>query len=305
MKVQLAFLFTLVASLVAAWSVTDYELFELNDVVKRDLGPETTFYSWLGLEKGPKSLWDEINKAYKKLSRKIHPDKIRKAEQRYLRLSVVGSILRDAEQRERYNYFLDKGFPKKTTTGYLYSKFRPGTMLVFVLLYAVFGGFQYMSLKINRQQDQKRMRSMIQQLKQAAWPNGIPTDFSDRKVGSEADGKTFIIKYDGSVYLLDPEDSSTQYLLDPESIGPPSWRDTIWCTFPRWVWNFTAGRVNQSWKLQPREENSTGMTPQEAKIVELESTMNANEDAKERRKNKMTDGVRRLPNGKIVGTKKE
>ncbi|KAK8167951.1 putative endoplasmic reticulum DnaJ domain protein Erj5 [Phyllosticta citrichinensis] len=64
-------------SLVAAWSKEDHEIFRLRDEVIAAEGPDATFYSFLGVS--PAATQDQINKAYRKKSRQIHPDKARQA----------------------------------------------------------------------------------------------------------------------------------------------------------------------------------------------------------------------------------
>lgn len=57
------------------WSKEDHEIFRLKDEVQASEGTNATFYSFLGLKHGASQ--DDINKAYRKLSRSIHPDKAR------------------------------------------------------------------------------------------------------------------------------------------------------------------------------------------------------------------------------------
>ncbi|KAF2725559.1 hypothetical protein K431DRAFT_280926 [Polychaeton citri CBS 116435] len=58
-----------------AWSKEDHEIFRLKDEVQLSEGHNATFYSFLGVR--PSATQDEINKAYRKLSRSLHPDKAR------------------------------------------------------------------------------------------------------------------------------------------------------------------------------------------------------------------------------------
>ncbi|KAJ9626336.1 hypothetical protein H2203_003968 [Taxawa tesnikishii (nom. ined.)] len=64
-------------SLVAAWSKEDHEIFRLRDEVAQHEGENATFYSFIGVK--PSASLDEINKAYRKRSRIIHPDKARQS----------------------------------------------------------------------------------------------------------------------------------------------------------------------------------------------------------------------------------
>ena len=99
------------------------------------------------IRKRSKSNLQEITKAYRKLSRKLHPDKFasasrsdkKKANERFQRLSLVGNILKDQSLKRRYDYFYTKGFPKWKGTGYYYSKFRPGVIFTLIILYVLVG----------------------------------------------------------------------------------------------------------------------------------------------------------------------
>lgn len=123
---------------------------------------------------------DDINKAFRKKSKLIHPDKVKqsfisakakvtpepkfskqKREQRgSLKKDAGENELRDAIKkaserfsrlgiiasilkgpgRERYDHFLSNGFPKWKGTGYYYARFRPGLLSVLIGLFVIFGG---------------------------------------------------------------------------------------------------------------------------------------------------------------------
>lgn len=123
---------------------------------------------------------DDINKAFRKKSKLMHPDKVKqsliaakakaagdpdftkqKRESRgTLKKGAVDNELRDAVRkaserfsrlgivatilkgpgRERYDHFLSNGFPKWKGTGYYYARFRPGLLSVLVGLFVIFGG---------------------------------------------------------------------------------------------------------------------------------------------------------------------
>lgn len=46
--------------------------------------------------------------------------------ERFARLGVISTILRNKESRDRYDFFYKNGVPKWRGTGYYYSRFRPG-----------------------------------------------------------------------------------------------------------------------------------------------------------------------------------
>lgn len=74
MRVATALLLCLV-TLVAAWSKEDHEIFRLKDEVQASEGSNVTFYSFLGIK--PNAGQEDITRAYRKLSRTLHPDKAR------------------------------------------------------------------------------------------------------------------------------------------------------------------------------------------------------------------------------------
>jgi DnaJ-class molecular chaperone len=102
----LLFLCGLFAALTAvlAWTKEDYEIFDLvseleqhEGELKRQnlgswcsfaaLGAGTTFYSLLGIS--PSASAAELSKAYKKLSVKLHPDKVRFCLEHYRSLPII------------------------------------------------------------------------------------------------------------------------------------------------------------------------------------------------------------------------
>ncbi|SMR55371.1 unnamed protein product [Zymoseptoria tritici ST99CH_3D1] len=70
-------LITTLTVLVAGWSKEDHEIFRLRDEVQKSEGANATFYSFLAIP--PSANNDDINRAYRKLSRTLHPDKARSA----------------------------------------------------------------------------------------------------------------------------------------------------------------------------------------------------------------------------------
>ncbi|KAK6205057.1 DnaJ domain-containing protein [Scheffersomyces amazonensis] len=254
-SVVVAFVLLLATCQAAAWSKEDYEIFKLNDKIVEDLGAGSSFYSWLGLENGPKSTLQEITKAYRKKSRLLHPDKFsgksrsaqKHAEERFQRLSLVGNILRDQSLKKRYDYFLSKGFPKWKGTGYFYTKFRPGLILTAFGLYLLISAFQFISLRINRKQDYKRILQMKEVIKSQAWGGSIipPADGSDRKLYQEETGKSFVVKVDGSVWIVDSENNDALVELDESEINVnPGFKESYLFKFPAYLWNHSIGRIS-------------------------------------------------------------
>ncbi|KAL2045995.1 hypothetical protein N7G274_001442 [Stereocaulon virgatum] len=180
MRIPLLILFVSSAllALVAGFTKEDHEIFRLRDELAATEGPEVTFYDFLGVKYGASQ--DEIGKAYRTKSRKIHPDKAKqsfiasraratasprsghKSEKPAVHVNkapsdneIHAAVKKASERyarlgviteilkgpgRERYDYFLSNGFPKWRGTGYYYARFRPGLGSVLVGLFTFGGG---------------------------------------------------------------------------------------------------------------------------------------------------------------------
>lgn len=297
-------LVTLVAA--SAWLPEDYEIFSLNDKVRGDLGATITFYSWLGVDK--KSDTKEISKAYKKLLRRLHPDKVvgksprKKAEERFQRLSAVAEILRNKSLRRRYDYFLDNGFPKWKGTGYYYSKYRPGLIITILGLYLVSGLVHFMGLKINAKQDFKRLIEFKKVIKDQAWNGQLfpPVDGSDRKVVNEATGRQFVVNSIGDVFAVDDSNDDELVLLDESRINlSPSIKDTLIIRMPIFFWNFSVGKILPGLKVS--------LAKTETHPEPSSTNNNTNSNTKPKSKKKSNKGGKKieLPNGKVIYSRKK
>jgi curved DNA-binding protein CbpA len=237
---KIIFLLTLFVCVVVAagssttWSALDREIFRLNDQVSQDLGEKTSFYDWL--EVSPKASPEEIHSAYKRLSRKIHPDKVRRklgtkrikeATDRFTRLGLINKILRDTDSKERYDFFLEHGFPKLRGSDYFYSRYRPGVGFVTIFLFLLVGFGHYVALKITASQHRKHMSLIIKDAKAAAWPAGFPE--SGKKKVSLPNGKIFMVYPDGGVNLIE---NNVEYPLLLQDIHDPELKDTLLYSLP-------------------------------------------------------------------------
>lgn len=178
LRPALLLLLTCLTVFVAAWSKEDHEIFRLRDEVQASEGQNETFYSFMGIP--PSASQDDINKAYRKLSRTLHPDKARsnwianynkptktktkagakptvhvrkdkKPSQSELKRFDKEASARferlslvanilRGPMRERYDHFLKNGFPRWRGTGYYYERFRPGLGSVLLGLFVFVGG---------------------------------------------------------------------------------------------------------------------------------------------------------------------
>lgn len=298
----IVFILLLLVSLVGftsatGFSVQDYEIFRLNDKIVKEFGKGTSFYNVLELPKGSKSTIEEINKAYRRLSRRVHPDKFsrkprserKKAEETFQRLSVIGNILRDKRLKKRYDFFYAKGFPKWKKTGYYYTKYRPGLLLAFFFVFIIIGIFHYVVLTISRKQDFKRVLSFKQEIKKQAWGNSMipPSDGSDRRITSNLNFKQFLVTAAGGVFLIEKTgDNETALELDEYDINStPSLKESYFYRLPCYIWNVTLGKAfSKQVDTTVSYKNPNKVDPPKKK-----------KKAKNTGKNKIE-----LPNGKIV-----
>ena len=191
--------------------ILDQEIFRLRDEVEAFEGPGVSFYDFLGIT--PSANQDDINKAYRKKSRLLHPDKVKQqfiadkstgkdkkskkkpgvqvskgptqaeikatakaASDRFARLGIVTNILRGSG-RERYDHFLSNGFPKWKGTGYYYARFRPGLGTVLTGLFVFVGGAgHWLALYMSWKRQQEFVGRYIKFARHAAWGEnlGIP-----------------------------------------------------------------------------------------------------------------------------------
>ncbi|KAF2212600.1 hypothetical protein CERZMDRAFT_111701 [Cercospora zeae-maydis SCOH1-5] len=171
-------LLALFVALAAAWTKEDHEIFRLHDEVQKSEGHNATFYSFLGIK--PNAGQEDINKAYRKLSRTLHPDKARShwianynkptpvktkagakptvhvQKDKKPSQGEIKKFNKEASarferlslvtnvlrgpERDRYDHFLKNGFPTWRGTGYYYERFRPGLASVLFGLFVFVGG---------------------------------------------------------------------------------------------------------------------------------------------------------------------
>ncbi|KAI1737846.1 hypothetical protein F4680DRAFT_467854 [Xylaria scruposa] len=197
-------LVALLTPLTAAWSKEDREIFRVRDELSTHEGPDVTFYDFLGV--APSASQDDINKAYKRKARALHPDKVRqqlmadrakqnkaakggkagvkvakspsqsqikaavkKAGERQTRLSIVTNVLR-GPGRDRYDHFLKNGFPTWKGTEYYYNRYRPGLgTVLFGCLLVGGGGFHYLALYMSWKRQREFVERYIKFARHAAW----------------------------------------------------------------------------------------------------------------------------------------
>ena len=192
----------------SCWTKEDHEIFRLKDEVQASEGSNATFYSFLGVKSNANQ--DDINKAYRKLGKTLHPDKARnnwlasynvpkksqtksgakptvhvqknkqpsqseinrfnkEASRRFERLGLVVGVLRGSE-RERYDHFLNNGFPTWRGTGFYYERYRPGLgTVLFGLFIFVGGGVHYAALYLSWKRQKEFVGRYIKHARRMAW----------------------------------------------------------------------------------------------------------------------------------------
>lgn len=236
--VFLAFLSVLV-TLVSAWTKEDHEIFDLVSALEASEGKGTTFYSWLDVS--PTATLAQINKAYRKKSMQLHPDKnpgVKGIHERFARLGVIATILKNTEGRKRYDFFYKNGVPKWRGSGYYYARFRPGLGTVLVFLTILTSGLQYLVQTLNYKRDLRRVELAIRDARLAAWGPKMEPLQGKRKVkvnlgggprqgedGNVVAGKMLDMVVDqDNVFILDP--SGSLHLLDISSATPAAISNT-------------------------------------------------------------------------------
>ncbi|KEY70601.1 hypothetical protein S7711_02205 [Stachybotrys chartarum IBT 7711] len=199
-------LLALFSPVLAAWSKEDREIFRIRDEISaHEENTAANFYEILGISRSASQ--EDINKAYRKKTRALHPDKItqqlraerakaqkegkksvkpltrseidaavKSASDRQARLSLIANILRGSS-RDRYDHFLTNGFPLWKGTDYYYNRYRPGLGTVLVGVFLVGGGaIHYLILYMNWRRQREFLERYIKFAREKAWGGnlGIP-----------------------------------------------------------------------------------------------------------------------------------
>ncbi|KAI8973488.1 hypothetical protein BDF20DRAFT_837430 [Mycotypha africana] len=229
---------------VKAWTEADFEIFDLVDALEKAEGKDTNFYSYIGVS--PSATQADISKAYRKLSLKWHPDKNKndsKAKERFARLGVIVSILRDPRSRERYNFFLKNGVPRWRGTGYLYSRYRPGLGSALIVLLLIAGGMQYIAGQVNYRQEKKRILQWVGDARAQMVYNNVsgskgstaPTlgrsyiQLGDRQMRCEVKNDHYLVVYPSE----DKKSASEPIHLNTEWVYRPTIKDIFLFAWPK------------------------------------------------------------------------
>ncbi|ODV93252.1 hypothetical protein PACTADRAFT_72410 [Pachysolen tannophilus NRRL Y-2460] len=290
-----------VGFIACGWSSTDREIFRINYELKKDLGENYDFYKWLNLSNGPKSSFEEINRAFKKISRTLHPDKFtqnfnKQKKIKFERLSIIGDILR-SDKKDRYDFFLKNGFPKYNGSDYFYTKFKPGLILTLIILFLIISILHFCSIILQRKADKKRIELLLNDLQKAAQVTTGNLNNEQEKIITSSDEKKdskFLIRNDG-VYLIEEDEKGTRinlHKVTSDEIKDPTFKDSLIYRLPVYIWNLLMAKTIPSWKITPIEEQQQ----QQSSTAEDYTT---NTDAKKLKKRK-NDKKLELPNGKVL-----
>ncbi|KAK2601710.1 hypothetical protein QQS21_004698 [Conoideocrella luteorostrata] len=202
-------LLSLLTPFTAAWSKEDREIFRVRDEISaHEADPAATFYDILGIS--PSASFEDIQKAYRKKTVTLHPDKvsqrlrserikqaggkgkksnvkpptsaeikaaIKQASDRQTRLMLIANILK-GPGRDRYDHFLSNGFPLWKGTDYYYNRYRPGLGTVLVGVFIVGGGaIHYLILYMSWKRQREFVERYVKFARDTAWGGnlGIPS----------------------------------------------------------------------------------------------------------------------------------
>ncbi|MCJ1313749.1 hypothetical protein MMC25_007429 [Agyrium rufum] len=343
-------IFAVCLAFVAAWTKEDHEIFRLRDELQSSEGLDVNFYDFVGVKSSATK--EDITKSVRKKAKTMHPDKVKQsfvansakppksksskskpgvhvskgpserevqrkykeANERFARLGVVAELLR-GPSRERYDYFLQNGFPLWRGTGYYYDRFRPGLGSVLIGLFVFGGGLaHYGALLMSWRRQKDFVERYITQAKRTAWGDdvgipGIPglegnigapvvppsstttgtedvpqmnrrqkrmqekenkregkkpksarasgtstpletttapiTPQGQKKRVQAENGKVLLVDSVGNVFLQDQnEDGETiEFLLDPDEIPRPTFKQTALVRVPVWLWQTARKRI--------------------------------------------------------------
>ncbi|CAG8496121.1 9786_t:CDS:10 [Ambispora leptoticha] len=244
------------------WDQEDYEIFDLVDQLENAEGKDVNFYSWLGLDETATD--KEIGKArvipvilhlLTNNSKTKSPDKNPDAstQEKFARLGSITAILRNADSRERYNFFLKNGVPRWRGTGYFYRRHRPGIIGVLTFLLILISVLHYLVMWINFYQERKRVQYYIQEAREVAWGKRMKRQETRKRVN--VNDRQFVVEGD---YIALLTDDGEEYPLDIEGIVVPRVMDSFVFMLPRWLYQLISDKMREG-KIRKKGIYSNGL----------------------------------------------
>lgn len=236
------YLFLLISFVSAYFSPAQLEILDLHYKIQPNDNSKDknirTFYSLLNVKQNVNN--DKLESSFRKLSRKLHPDKFikaepkerRKAERKFETLSLVMTILRDVNRRKNYDYFLKNGFPTwdNQKGQYIFkNRSKPNFLFTILIIIILSSIGQILILKLNKSQKNKRIVKILRDVKWKADHMNINDNNNENKILELPDNfelsnnsnfvnnysvddklviycdKVFIVKPDRSVLLYNDE----------------------------------------------------------------------------------------------------
>lgn len=234
MKLRSIFLGFLWAVVVSAYfSSQQLEIikahYAIQPTAKKASSQVRTFYDILQCT--PKTPMDKVEKSFRKLSKKYHPDKYvkksanerRRAERKYETFGIIMNILRDVDKKQIYDYFLAKGFPvwseeKKMFVNPKKESIPTWVIATFSLL--LITAVNYLSVWLNKKGKAKKINQVLRDVKwkaenmEKSSPKvmQVPEEAIQYNAKYSLDDKLidyfqrpFIVTHDDDVYLLEDE----------------------------------------------------------------------------------------------------
>lgn len=232
MKLQLIPLVVFIGTVCAYFSSQQLEIINAHYAIqpKSASSKESTtrsFYDILNVDKS--TPMDKVEKSFRKLSKKFHPDKFlskptkerKRAERKYETFGIIMNILRDVQKREAYDYFLHKGFPEWDARKQLFiykhkSSIPWWPILTFGLIFITL--INFIVVKLNKNSKSKQINQIIRDVNWKADNLGksspkvmeIPKDMDFTKYSLDDKlidylNKPFIVKADKTVFILDDD----------------------------------------------------------------------------------------------------
>lgn len=241
----------------------DVKLFELRDEIMKDLGDKVDFYSWLGVKKNAKG--KTIQKAFRKISRRLHPDRNpgKEGTDRFARLNEVYKILR-SPVRERYDHYLSKGFPTFDSVSgeWKFHHFRPNLILTVILVALIISFIHFLILKAQAYSRKNQLKTIAEDARHES-ARARPTGVITTPVKVQNGPNEFTVHPTGEVYFAGVK-------VDPSAVEEPTWKDTI---FVQLYYKFANGKTEQPKPVEEYVEVTQAEVPKESPVQEKTETL--------------------------------